>query len=83
LKAAFGGVYVANEKFTKAAAEEVLRAGEADAVAFGQLFLANPDLPHRFAVDAPLNQPNPATFYAAGPEGYIDYPFLDRAVRSA
>ncbi len=83
LKAAFGGVYVANEKLTKAVAEEVLRAGEADAVAFGQLFLANPDLPHRFAVDAPLNSPNPATFYAAGPEGYTDYPFLDRAVRSA
>jgi 2,4-dienoyl-CoA reductase-like NADH-dependent reductase (Old Yellow Enzyme family) len=83
LAAAFGGVYIANEKFTKISAEAVLRAGEADAIAFGQLFLANPDLPYRFAVDAPLNQPNPATFYAAGPEGYTDYPFLDRAVRSA
>jgi 2,4-dienoyl-CoA reductase-like NADH-dependent reductase (Old Yellow Enzyme family) len=83
LAAAFGGVYIANEKFTKVSAEAVLRAGEADAIAFGQLFLANPDLPYRFAVDAPLNQPNPATFYAAGPEGYTDYPFLDRAVRSA
>jgi 2,4-dienoyl-CoA reductase-like NADH-dependent reductase (Old Yellow Enzyme family) len=83
LKAAFGGVYVANENFTKATAAKVLRAGEADAMAFGKLFLANPDLPLRFAVDAPLNQPNPDTFYAAGPEGYTDYPFLDRAVRSA
>jgi 2,4-dienoyl-CoA reductase-like NADH-dependent reductase (Old Yellow Enzyme family) len=83
LKAAFGGVYVANEKFTSAAAEEVLRAGEADAVAFGKLFIANPDLPRRFGVDAPLNQPNPATFYGGGTEGYTDYPFLDRAVRSA
>jgi 2,4-dienoyl-CoA reductase-like NADH-dependent reductase (Old Yellow Enzyme family) len=83
LKAAFGGVYIANERFTKATALEALRAGEADAGAFGQLFLANPDLPHRFAIDAPLNQPNPATFYAAGAEGYVDYPFLDRAVRSA
>jgi 2,4-dienoyl-CoA reductase-like NADH-dependent reductase (Old Yellow Enzyme family) len=83
LKAAFGGRYIANEKFTKATAEGVIQAGEADAVAFGQLFIANPDLPHRFAIDAPLNQPNPATFYAPGPEGYTDYPFLDRAVRSA
>src|SRR5262245_62622904 len=41
LKVAFGRVYVANEKFTKMTAEEVLQAGEADAVAFGQLFLAN------------------------------------------
>jgi 2,4-dienoyl-CoA reductase-like NADH-dependent reductase (Old Yellow Enzyme family) len=83
LKAEFGGVYVANEKFTSAVAAEALRGGEADAVAFGQLFIANPDLPHRFAVDAPLNQPDPATFYAAGPGGYTDYPFLDRALRSA
>ncbi len=83
LKAVFGGGYIANEKFTKESAEEVLSSGEADAVAFGKLFLANPDLPHRFAVNAPLNEPNPSTFYASGPEGYTDYPFLDRAVRSA
>jgi 2,4-dienoyl-CoA reductase-like NADH-dependent reductase (Old Yellow Enzyme family) len=83
LKAAFGGTYIANEKFTRATAEHVLRDGEADAVAFGKLFIANPDLPHRFAVDAPLNEPNPETFYASGPAGYTDYPFLDRAVRTA
>jgi 2,4-dienoyl-CoA reductase-like NADH-dependent reductase (Old Yellow Enzyme family) len=83
LKAAFGGGFIANEKFTKSSAEEVLASGEADAVAFGKLFLANPDLPHRFALSAPLNEPNPATFYASGPEGYTDYPFLNRAVRSA
>ena len=76
-------VYIANEKFTQETAEQVLASGEADAVAFGKLFIANPDLPHRFAIDAPLNEPNPATFYASGPEGYTDYPFLDRAVRSA
>ena len=83
LKAAFGGVYIANEKFTRVTAESVLRDGEANAVAFGKLFIANPDLPHRFAVDAPLNEPNPETFYSAGPAGYTDYPFLDRAVRPA
>jgi 2,4-dienoyl-CoA reductase-like NADH-dependent reductase (Old Yellow Enzyme family) len=82
LKREFGGPYVVNEKFTKASAEQVLTAGEADAVAFGVLFIANPDLPSRFALAAPLNQPEPRTFYTAGPAGYIDYPFLDIAVGS-
>jgi 2,4-dienoyl-CoA reductase-like NADH-dependent reductase (Old Yellow Enzyme family) len=77
LKAAFGGIYIANERFTKKTGEQVLAAGEADAVAFGVQFIANPDLPRRFALDAPLNEPNPATFYAPGPEGYIDYPSLE------
>ncbi len=77
LKAAFGGVYVANERFTKATAQDVLDAGEADAVAFGQLFIANPDLPRRFELDAPLNTPDSTTFYGAGPEGYVDYPALE------
>jgi 2,4-dienoyl-CoA reductase-like NADH-dependent reductase (Old Yellow Enzyme family) len=76
LKAAFGGVYFANEGFTKESAEQVLAAGEADAVAFGKPFLANPDLPRRFALNAPLNAPNPETFYGSGPQGYTDYPFL-------
>jgi 2,4-dienoyl-CoA reductase-like NADH-dependent reductase (Old Yellow Enzyme family) len=76
LKKAFGGVYIANEGFTKETAEQVLKAGEADAVVFGKLFLANPDLPERFGLNAPLNQPNPDTFYAQGPEGYTDYPYL-------
>jgi N-ethylmaleimide reductase len=46
-------------------------------VAYGKLFLANPDLPERFAKGAPLNQPEPATFYAQGAQGYTDYPALD------
>jgi 2,4-dienoyl-CoA reductase-like NADH-dependent reductase (Old Yellow Enzyme family) len=77
LKKAFGGVYIANEGFTRETAEKVLAAGEADAVAFGKLFLANPDLPERFRQHAPLNKPQPETFYAQGPQGYIDYPFLE------
>ena len=76
LKAAFGGVYIANERFTQATGDQVIAAGEADAIAFGVLFIANPDLPRRFALDVPLNAPNPATFYTPGPEGYIDYPSL-------
>ena len=50
--------------------------GWADAVAFGQLFIANPDLPERFRRRAALNHPDPSTFYASGPKGYIDYPTL-------
>ena len=76
LKKAFGGVYIANQQLTKESAAALLAAGEADAVAFGQLFIANPDLPQRLKADAPLNTPNPATFYAATPEGYVDYPAL-------
>lgn len=76
LKQQFGGVYIANEQFTLAAGNEVLAAGEADAIAFGKLFIANPDLPARFARSAPLNEPQPATFYGHGPEGYIDQPSL-------
>ena len=76
LKAAFGGVYVANESFTREGAEGALAAGQADAVAFGKLFLANPDLPRRFALGAPLNRWNVETFYSGGPAGYTDYPAL-------
>jgi 2,4-dienoyl-CoA reductase-like NADH-dependent reductase (Old Yellow Enzyme family) len=79
LKAAFGGVYIANEKFTKDTAQQALDAGDADAVAWGQLFIANPDLPARFAIDAPLNRPNPETYYGTGPVGYVDYPALNAA----
>ncbi|CAD6526412.1 N-ethylmaleimide reductase [Paraburkholderia kirstenboschensis] len=77
LKKEFGGPYIANEKFTKETAQQVLDAGEADAVAWGQLFIANPDLVRRFATNAPLNKPNPATYYARGETGYIDYPALE------
>src|SRR3984885_12278071 len=76
LKAAFGGVYIANEKFTHETAEQAVEGGEADAVAFGKLFIANPDLPERFALRAPLNEPKVPEFYAGGSEGYTDYPSL-------
>jgi len=76
LKAAFGGVYIANENFDKASAEEVIAKGEADAVAFGKLYISNPDLVERFQQDADLNPWTLETFYAPGPEGYTDYPAL-------
>ena len=77
LKEAFGGPYIANEKFTKESAQHVLDAGEADAVAWGKLFIANPDLPRRFELDASLNEPIADTFYAEGETGYTDYPSLE------
>ena len=58
-------------------AESLLKRGEADAVAFGRLFIANPDLPRRIAEDAPLNLYDRSTFYARDVHGYLDYPTLD------
>ena len=76
LKQAFGGVFIANERFTKDQANAWLAEGKADAVAFGIPFIANPDLPERLAQDAELNTPHPETFYGQGPVGYLDYPTL-------
>jgi 2,4-dienoyl-CoA reductase-like NADH-dependent reductase (Old Yellow Enzyme family) len=82
LKRAFGGIYIANEGFTQVTAEKALASNEADAVAFGRLFIANPDLPRRFSEHAPLNTPHPATFYVPGAQGYIDYPKLKEPVKA-
>ena len=76
LKQAFGGMFIANERFTKTQANEWLQSGKADAVAFGIPFIANPDLPARLAQDAELNTPRPESFYGKGPVGYLDYPTL-------
>ncbi|HVC31790.1 MAG TPA: alkene reductase [Steroidobacteraceae bacterium] len=77
IKAAFGGVYIANEQFTRDRAQQALDTGRADAVAFGKLFLANPDLPARFLAGTALNSPHPETFYSGGAAGYTDYPALE------
>jgi 2,4-dienoyl-CoA reductase-like NADH-dependent reductase (Old Yellow Enzyme family) len=69
-------VYVANEGFDQESAEALLAAGEADAVAFGRMFIANPDLPRRFRERAALNSPDPQTCYSSGAQGYTDYPAL-------
>ena len=80
IKALFGGPVIANEGFSQATAEQVLSEGEADAVAWGKLFIANPDLPRRFAEGAALNAPDPMTFYGGGAPGYTDYPALEGVV---
>jgi N-ethylmaleimide reductase len=74
IRAHYEGVLIANMGYDAAEAEAAIAAASLDAVAFGTSFLANPDLPARFKVGAPLNAPNPATFYSPGPEGYTDYP---------
>jgi 2,4-dienoyl-CoA reductase-like NADH-dependent reductase (Old Yellow Enzyme family) len=76
LKEAFGGVFVANEAIDQKTGQQLLDQGKADAVAYGKLFIANPDLPARFAQRAELNAPIPSTFYAQGEQGYTDYPSL-------
>jgi N-ethylmaleimide reductase len=57
-------------------AEQWLELGRADLIAFGRKFLANPDLPERFRLRAPLNPDDPATYYGGGAKGYTDYPTL-------
>lgn len=76
LRAAFDGPFIAAGGFDKTSAEQALTGGQADLVAFGRPFIANPDLVERLHRDAPLNAPDPATFYTPGAKGYTDYPTL-------
>ncbi|MBS4050238.1 MAG: alkene reductase [Methylomonas sp.] len=71
----FAGVILGNMGYSADEAAAAIAAGQLDAVAFGGSFLANPDLPERIKLGAPLNTPNPATFYSSGAEGYTDYPY--------
>lgn len=79
VRAGFGGALILNGGYTADVAEAALQRGLADAIGFGTLFLANPDLPERFATGAPLNVPDRATFYSGGEKGYTDYPALPHA----
>jgi len=67
---------IANGGYTKATGEALLQKGDAALISYGSLFLANPDLPQRFVLDAPLNQADRATAFGGGAKGYTDYPFL-------
>lgn len=68
---------IANSGYNKATAEAELEKGIAKLVSFGTLFLANPDLPKRFEQDVALNEPDRATMFGGGAQGYTDYPFLN------
>jgi N-ethylmaleimide reductase len=76
LRAAFRGPLIANGGYDAAVAERTLAAGSADLVAFGLPFLANPDFVHRTRVGARLNEPDFATLYTPGDQGYSDYAVL-------
>jgi N-ethylmaleimide reductase len=82
LRPLFKGTYIVGGGQTRESGEQRIAAGQADAIAYGSAFLANPDLPRRFALGAPLNAPNPALFYAPGAQGYIDYPALAESNRA-
>ncbi|WP_017325781.1 alkene reductase [Synechococcus sp. PCC 7336] len=75
----FNGPIVTNCGYNRQTGNEAIASGGVDLVAYGQLFIANPDLPKRFELGAPLNEPDPSSFYGGGAEGYIDYPALETA----
>jgi len=77
LRAAFGGTFIASGGFDRASAEQALKEGRADLVAFGRAWLANPDLIERMKAGIKLNDPDPSTFYTPGAKGYTDYPRAD------
>lgn len=73
----YKGTLITNNHHNRETAIEFLESGKANLVSFARWFLANPDLPQRFRVNAPLNEPLKKSFYGGGAEGYVDYPFLD------
>jgi len=75
---AYDGILIACGNLDKQKGEKLLRENIADLIAYARLYLANPDLPERFRLDAPLNEPDQDTFYGGDEQGYIDYPFLEK-----
>lgn len=76
LRQRFKGVYMTNNGYDKALANDTLAAGKADLICFGRPFISNPDLVERLRRDAPLNPLDPATLYGGDERGYLDYPTL-------
>ena len=79
LRRAFKGPLMVAGGYTQASAEAGLAEDRADLVAFGEAFIANPDLTQRMRLGAPLNPVDKSTFYSGGPRGYVDYPTLEEA----
>ena len=78
LRELWTGFYIVNGGYDAARGEEAVLTGYADAVAYGRPFLANPDLPRRLQLGAPLNEPDQRTFYGGDARGYTDYPSLSQ-----
>ena len=83
IKTLFGGHYIANNGYDKTRGQAAIAEGNADAVAFGKSFIANPDLPTRFLLDAPLTPVDQATLYGGDEKGYTDYPILAGVSKSS
>lgn len=83
LIAQWHGFYIANGDYGKDNGEEAIYSGKADAIAFGRIYIANPDLPERLEKGAALNEPDQATFYGGDERGYTDYPFLEDSAEAA
>ncbi len=81
LRPLFKGIIIAAGGFSPKSAEEIIAAGNADLVAFGRSFIANPDLPERIRAGLPFNVHDRATFYGGDARGYIDYPFHNVGTR--
>lgn len=79
LRSRFRNTWIVNNGYTPSLAADAIASGRADLVAFGRPFIGNPDLVERLRRGAALNQPNRATFYGGGAEGYTDYPTLQAA----
>jgi N-ethylmaleimide reductase len=80
LRPRFKGTIIAAGGFTRHSAETILESGDADLVAFGRLFISNPDLPERFRIGAPLSDYDRSTFYGGDKQGYTDYGFYNEAM---
>ncbi len=74
LRRSFKGFYIANNGYDRALAQQALAQGQADLIAFGRAFIANPDLVERLRIGARLAEPHRETLYGGGREGYSDYP---------
>lgn len=82
LRKEFKGFWMVNNGYNLQMAIEAISSGYADLVAFGKLYIANPDLAERFKQNAALNEPDPTTFYGGGTKGYTDYPYLAQKKRT-
>jgi NADPH2 dehydrogenase/N-ethylmaleimide reductase len=82
-RAHYRGPLIVNAGITPERAARIVGSGEADAVAFGRLFLANPDLPARVRGGGPYNSPQQLGIYGGSDSGYLDYPALDSGSREA
>ena len=76
LRESFKGLFILSGGFDSASAQQALLENRGDLIAFGRPFLANPDLVERMRTNAPMNEPDPSTFYLPGAKGYTDYPTL-------